>query len=109
MDPGGVSVITEGFDLWRQCRAEFEGELWRRYALAEHDTHGALLNQLGRERNVDPASLFMGPARRAYLYASEELVDHWTRHPRMPYAEFERQWMASLTEAERIEDRDDSA
>lgn len=90
-----MSAVSDGFAAWRECRAEFEGELWRRYAQAEHATHGALLNPLGRERRVDPASLFMGPAQRAYLYASEELIEHWAKHPRMPYAEFERQWLAA--------------
>jgi hypothetical protein len=90
-----VSVaVRDAFALWRECRAEFDGELWRRYAQAETATSGALLNDLGRQRDVDPVSLFMGPARRAQLYASEELVEHWQEFPRMPFVEFERQWLA---------------
>ena len=88
-------AIDRAFAAWRECRAEYEGELWRRYAAAEHETNGALLNECGRRRGIDPVSLFMGPAARAFAYASEELVEHWSTHPRMPYVEFERQWLAA--------------
>jgi hypothetical protein len=88
------AAIREAFTMWRECRAEYEGELWRRYAIAETATNGALLNALGRARDVEPVSLFMGPERRALKYASEELIEHWMKHPRMPFVEFERQWLA---------------
>lgn len=88
-------AIREAFALWRECREEYEGELWRRYQLAETATNGALLNALGKKREIDPISLFMGAEQRAVIYASEELIEHWARHPRVPFVEFERQWLAA--------------
>jgi hypothetical protein len=77
---------------WRQLRAEFEVQRENAYARAEEACNGALLNARGRATDVDPYSLFIGNESRALAYASEELVEHWQKHPRMTFAEFERQY-----------------
>ncbi|MBQ9916906.1 MAG: hypothetical protein IJO71_06865 [Microbacterium sp.] len=93
-------LIGEAFAEWRECRAAFDEVLHSAYTRAEIATNGALLNDRGRRAEVDAVSLFMGPQVRAHAYASPELLEHWEEHPRVTYAEFERQWVAAR-EAER--------
>ena len=76
---------------WRNVRAEYENYREAAYERAETDCNGALLNERGKKAGVDPYSLFMGNAARAYAYASEELVEHWERYPRLTFTDFERQ------------------
>ncbi|MFG6277951.1 hypothetical protein [Microbacterium sp. 5K110] len=93
-------LIGEAFAEWRECRAAFDEVLEAAYSRAEEATNGALLNARGREARVKPRSIFYGPQVRALAYASPELLEHWEEHPRVTYAEFERQWVAAR-EAER--------
>ncbi|GAB2702529.1 hypothetical protein BKA24_001664 [Microbacterium marinum] len=93
-----MSLIAEGFARWRECREAYDEVLLAVYTRAETETNGRLVNAEGRARGIDPMSLFLGPAARARRWASEELLDHWTRHPRMPFVEFERQWAAAHDE-----------
>ncbi|UPL13040.1 hypothetical protein [Microbacterium galbinum] len=98
-----MSIISEAFSAWRECRAEYDETLYTQYEAAEAATNGAMLNARGREKGIDPFSLFMGNETRALAYASEELVEHWAEHPRITFAKFERQWQAQR-DAERLED-----
>lgn len=84
---------TFGFaaEAWRAIRADFEVYREGAYELAETETNGVLLNERGKAAGIDPYSLFIGPEVRAYAYASEELIDHWTRWGRMTFTEWERQ------------------
>lgn len=95
-----MSIIASAFSDWRECRADFDLTLQAAYDAAEEGCRGALLNDRGRRKGIDSMSLFLGPAVRAYAYASEELVEWWQSHPRVTFAEFERQWLA-LREVER--------
>ena len=83
---------------WRECRADFELDLYARYVRAEAECNGVMLNARGVARDVDPLSLFMGPAVRAFAYASDELLEHWLTWPRVTYAQFEAQWSARSRE-----------
>lgn len=96
-----MSIIRDAFADWRECRAEYDETLYAQFEAAEEATWGALLNARGRARGIDPFSLFMGPEVRALAYASEELVEHWAAHPRITFAQFEKQWQAQR-EAEQI-------
>lgn len=96
-----MSIISEAFAERREAREAFDVVLWSAYMRAEEATNGALLNVRGRQKGIDPQSLFMGPAVRAYAYASPELVEHWETYPRVTYAEFERRWVRER-EAEMI-------
>lgn len=98
-----MSLISDAFAEWRECRAEYDETLYTRYAAAEEATRGAMLNARGRAKGIDPFSLFMGPEVRALAYASEELVEHWAQHPRVTFAKFEKQWQRNRL-AELIED-----
>ena len=83
------------FDLaaqqYRRMRQDYELILEAAYALAEHECNGYLLNRRGQAADIDPYSLFMGNETRALAYASEELIEHWGQHPRITFADYERQ------------------
>lgn len=98
-----MSIVSEGFAAWRECRAEYDETLYAQYVAAEQATNGAMLNARGREKGIDPFSLFMGPEVRALAYASEELVEHWQTNPRVTFEKFEKQWQRNRL-AELIED-----
>lgn len=89
-----MSLVSEAFAAWRECREDYEDLLLVQFERAEEATRGALLNARGRAAGVDPRSLFMGNETRALAYASEELVEHWRTHPRVTFAAFERRWAA---------------
>lgn len=76
---------------WRQLRLEYQDVLEHAYERAETATNGVLLNKLGKTRGINPVSLFYGPEVRALCYASEELIEHWQRHPRITFASYEKQ------------------
>jgi hypothetical protein len=82
-------------EAWRNTRAEFEIVREAAYVKALDATNGKLLNRRGEKAGIDTYSLFIGPAIRAYAYASEELIEHWSTVPRITYAEFERQTLES--------------
>ncbi|WP_424448868.1 hypothetical protein [Microbacterium arborescens] len=88
-----MSIIGSAFADWREVREEYEEVRLAAYMLAEEATNGALLNARGRAAGIDPGSLFMGNERRARAYASPELLEHWEKHPRVTYADYERQWV----------------
>lgn len=93
-----MSLISDAFMAWRECRAEYDESLYAQYEAAEEATRGAMLNARGRAKGIDPFSLFMGNETRALAYASEELVEHWETHPRIKYAKFEQRWMRNREE-----------
>lgn len=90
--------IRQALELRGYVRAEFEDYRLMAYERASEACRGRLLNRRGFAANVDDYSLFMGNATRAYAYASEELVEHWERYPRLTFAEFERQHFSSSLE-----------
>ena len=75
-----MSIVGEAFSAWRECRAEYDDTLYAQYEAAEEATRGAILNARGREKGIDPFSLFIGNETRAMAYASEELIEHWASH-----------------------------
>lgn len=93
-----MSLISDAVAEWRECRAEYDDTLYAQYEAAEEATRGAMLNARGRARGIDAFTLFMGPERRAFAYASEELVEHWAAHPRVTFAAFEKQWQRNRDE-----------
>ena len=87
-----MSIISDAFMAWRECRAEYDETLYAQYEAAEEATRGAMLNARGRAKSIDPFTLFMGNETRAKAYASEELIEHGDSHPRINSAHFERKW-----------------
>lgn len=86
-------LIRQALADWRECREEFELMLLSSYDRAAAATNDRLVNERGRAKGVESISLFMGSWVRAKAYASEELLEHWERYPRVTFEEFERQWM----------------
>ncbi|CAH0253715.1 hypothetical protein [Microbacterium sp. Bi128] len=87
------ALVRAGFADYRAARDAYDSVLTLAYDRAEAATNGALLNARGKAKGVDPATLFLGPAVRAYAYASPELVEHWEQHPRVTFTEFEQWWI----------------
>lgn len=88
-------AFENALQQWRDCRAEYEDALLAQYIAAADECRGALVNRKGQAKGIDSISLFMGNRTRAYCYASEELVEYWQSHPRVTFADFERQWIAA--------------
>lgn len=89
-----MSVFADALAAWREAREAYQLHLEQQYAEASEVCRGHLLNRRGQAAGIDSASLFLGPRRRAEAYASAELLEFWQTHPRVTYAEFERQWFA---------------
>lgn len=87
------AIMADALAAWRECRDEYSRYLEAAYAEADAATRGNLLNRRGRAAGIASASLFLGPRRRAEAYASDELREWWQTHPRLTYADFERQWI----------------
>ena len=83
--------LREAFERIAEVRAEYEELLIAAYVRAETDCNARMLNRRGIEAGIDPISLFMGPAVRAAAYASDELIEHWQKHPRLTFEAYERQ------------------
>lgn len=90
-----MSIISEAFALRRACRADYDLYLDAAYLNAHEACAGQLVNARGRALNVDPRSLFLGSADRAFLYATPELMDWWDEHRRINYRMFEEAWVGN--------------
>ena len=95
-----MSIVSDAIALWRECRADFELHRMSEHERAAEACRDRLLNRRGMRAGIDSMSLFIGNRAHAYAYASEELIEHWTRWPRPVYEDFERQWIQTK-EAER--------
>lgn len=85
------SIIAAAFEHWRSIRADYELVKESAFRRAEAATNGALLTAEAQARGIDAWSLFQGPEARAMKWASEELRDHWQSHPRVTFAQYERE------------------
>lgn len=83
-------VLQEVLRARREARGAFQDYLEAQVNAADAACAGVLLNPRGRAFGIDPASLFMGTAARAFAYASPELLDWWMDHPRVTFTEWER-------------------
>lgn len=85
------AIISQAFAHWRQVREDYELLKESAYQRADQATGGNLLNAEAKRRGIDSWSLFQGPQSRADRWASEELRDHWRTHPRVTFAQYERE------------------
>lgn len=85
----GSELFRVALDQWRVTRDEFEDYRLAAYERAIRETNGAMLNARGKRAGIDSYDLFIGPDVRARAYASEELIEHWAKHPRPVFARFE--------------------
>ena len=87
--------IREALDTIAELRAEHRENVENQYRRAEEATNGALLNRRGQERGIDPYSLFTHNSTYFRAYASEELVEWFSRNPRLTFSDYERQMFSS--------------
>lgn len=75
-----------------EIREMYQEHIYLQWLAAEDYTRGNLLNRRVRAADVDPRSLFSGPAHTAYARASEDLIRFWEEEsPRVTLAEFTEQ------------------
>lgn len=86
------TIFAFAVDTWRECRDAYELHLEVQHDAADRACRGVLVNKVGIARGITSGSLFLGPKTRAHKYASEELLEFWRTHPRVTFAQFERQW-----------------
>lgn len=87
-----LSALVEAALVIRaQLRDEFEDLRAAAYNFAVDETNGHLLSRAAKARGVDDYALFIGSRSWAYANASEELREHWERHGRLSFADYERQ------------------
>lgn len=76
----------------QEIREMYQEHIYLQWLAAEDYTRGNLLNRKARAADVDPRSLFSGPAHIAYARASEDLIRFWEEEsPRVTFAEFSEQ------------------
>lgn len=81
-------------------RAEFEDYRMHAYLEAEEACRTKLVNRRGERVGVSAMSLFIGSARHANAYASEELIEWWETHPRPVFEVFEDQRAGEFVDPE---------
>lgn len=86
------AIFTEAASLWKQMKIEYDAYRDAAYLLAERETNGVLVNAMGKFKGIYGTELFRGPEVWARKYASEELLEHWEKHPRPNLSRFEEQW-----------------
>lgn len=87
------AIFALAAQQYKIVRADYEIVKENAYRTALEACNGVLLNARGKAGQVDPFSLFQGPEVRAHAYASEELLEHWYRHPRITFTAYERQML----------------
>lgn len=71
------------------------------YLDAEHATKGWMLNPLGKRKKIDPQKLWWSNDAYARQHASQELMEHWNRHPRTSFPEFKESLISGTPPAPR--------
>lgn len=86
-------------------RAREEYDLYVENAMlqAENDLNGALFSKEGRHLGIATATLFTGRLTRRY--ASEELLEWWTQHPRLTWTQFRAQALGRDSDRRRGQNR----
>ncbi|MFD6889289.1 phage minor capsid protein [Streptomyces sp. NPDC059957] len=75
-----------------EIREMYQEHIYLQWLAAEDATRGHMLSRAAEAADVDPRSLFTGPAHVAYARASEDLIRWWAdTSPRVTLAEFTEQ------------------
>lgn len=91
-------IFARASEQWATMKEDYYNYLDYAYLAAEEGTCGVLVNKAGRALHMDGWDLFTGNARRAQLYASEELLEWWNTHPRLSMEQYEDQWVQGRAE-----------
>lgn len=87
------AIFARASRQWAEMKTEYDEYVDAAYDKALDACEGVLVNQEGKAQHIDGYSLLTGSVTRAYRFASWELKQYWTRHPRITLAEFEEQWI----------------
>jgi hypothetical protein len=88
------TIYAEASAQWREMRQDYERYISTSYDAALELCSGVLINKEGRAAGIDGYDLFTGPLQRAQRYASEELINYWSKYPRLTLTDFEQQWVS---------------
>ena len=91
-------IFAEAASKWQEMSYDFLRYIDGAYNRALEATSGVLVNNEGRAKHIDGYQLFRSNRIYARKYASEELLEHWEKHPRLTMAEFEVSWVSSRIE-----------
>jgi hypothetical protein len=83
--------LRAAFEAQKQRRRDFDDVRAAAYHRAAEATRGAMLNPRGLAAGIDAWTLFRCNTTTAIAYASDELVEHWSKHPRLTFASYEKQ------------------
>lgn len=97
-------IFALAADLHREMMTQYRAAIEAQISQADHDCHGYLASKLGKAEGLTGEELFTGSEKRAYMYASPELVQWWAVHGRLTQAAFEAQFLASRGEEHAITD-----
>ena len=92
------TIFQQAAQQWHEMRSDYLSHIDSEYDKALEACSGVLVNKLGRERHVDGYDLLKGSQHRADKYASEELKEYWTVHPRLSLMDYELAWMTGRVE-----------
>lgn len=87
----GSPIIREALDTIAALRMDFRDIRLAYYIRAEEATNGRLLNWRGRAAKIDPQDLLTRNMTSIRAYGSEELLEWIHTHPRLTFAQYERQ------------------
>lgn len=85
------SVFAVAVARYHELRGDYELVLEAAYASAEAATNGHMLNRRAKDAQISTWDLFTHNDVFARAYASEELLEHWARHPRPTFRSYEAQ------------------
>lgn len=91
-------LIRKALDRIAELRAEHRLMVLADFDAAEEATLGAMVNERGRARGVQPFDLFTHNSVYFAAYATEELREWRALHPHVPFSAYER----TMTDPEEV-------
>lgn len=104
-EAGGEPILGRRRKATAESKAREQYDLyvenaWRQ---AVDDTNGAIFSAEGKRLGIDDMTLFTGRLTRRY--ASEELLEWWTKHPRLTWTQFRAQALGRDSDRRRGQNR----
>lgn len=93
-----TTIFGKAAELWSEMQTEYQAYVDASYDKALEACSGVLVNKEGRARGIDGYSLFQGTTKRAYFYASPELIEYWAKTSRHTILSFEQEWVQGRPE-----------
>lgn len=87
----GSPYIREALDRISELREIHRDIRLNYYIQAETATNGRMLNRPGMAAGIDPMRMLESNGTYIRAYGSEELIEWIAAHPRLTFAQFEKQ------------------